>query len=79
MQEGEDGIEQPVYYMSRALRDAETRYPRAKHTCLSLIYVAQKLQHYLLAHTMHLMTKSNPIRMLLQRPVLSSRLAQWLL
>ena len=24
MQEGEDGIEQPVYYMSRALRDAET-------------------------------------------------------
>ena len=25
------------------------------------------------------MTKSNPIRMLLQRPVLSGRLAQWLL
>ena len=79
MQEGEDGTEQPVYYVSQVLRDAETRYPRAKRTCLSLIYAAQKLQHYLLAHTVHLMMKSNSIRMLLQRPVLSSRLAQWLL
>ena len=78
-QEGEDGIEQPVYYVSRALRDAKTRYLRAECTCLSLIYATQKLRHYLLAHTMHLMTKSNLIKTLLQRPVLSGRLAQWLL
>ena len=65
--------------MSKALRDVETHYPRAERTCLSLIYVAQKLRHYLLAHTVHLMTKSNPIRTLLQRPVLLGRLAQWLL
>ena len=78
-QESEDGTEQPIYYMSRALRDAETHYPRTEHTCPSLIYATQKLRHYLLAHMVHLMTKSNPIRTLLQRPVLLGRLAQWLL
>ena len=65
--------------MSSALRDAEMRYLRVECTCLSLIYAAQKLRHYLLAYTLHLMMKSNPIRMLLQRPALLGRLAQWLL
>ena len=57
----------------------KTPYLRVEHSCLSLIYVAQKLQHYLLAHMVHLMTKSNLIRTLLQRPVLLGRLVQWLL
>ena len=63
--ESEDGTKQPIYYMSRAFRDTETHYPRVEHTCPSLIYAMQKLQHYLLAHMVHLMTKSNPIRTLL--------------
>ena len=65
------------------LKDAESRYSRAEKACLSLslslIYVAKQLQHYFLAHTVYLMTKSLPIRSLLQHPVLSRRLAQWLL
>ena len=61
------------------LKDAETRYLRAKKACLSLIYAAQRLRHYFLAHTVYLMTKSHPICSLLQRPVLFGRLAQWLL
>uniref|UniRef100_A0A2N9HJV8 Uncharacterized protein n=1 Tax=Fagus sylvatica TaxID=28930 RepID=A0A2N9HJV8_FAGSY len=40
---------------------------------------AMRLRHYFLAHKIQLMTKSHPIRSLLQRPVLSGRLAQWLL
>jgi ribonuclease HI len=78
-QEDKEGVEQPIYYVSRALRDAETRYARAELACLSLVYATQKLRHYFMAHTVHLMTKSHPIRTLLRRPVLSGRLAQWLL
>ena len=37
------------------------------------------MRHYFLAHTIYLMTKSHPIRSLLWCPVLSGRLAQWLL
>ena len=31
------GIEQPVYYISRILKDAETRYPKAKRACLAIV------------------------------------------
>ena len=61
------------------LKDAETRYSRVEKACLSFIYVAQRLRHYSLAHTIYLMTKSHPIRSLLRRPILFGRLAQWLL
>jgi hypothetical protein len=78
-QEDNDGVEQPIYYVSRALKDAETRYSGAERSCLALIYASQRLRHYFLAHKVQLMTKSHPIRSLLQRPVLTGRLAQWLL
>ena len=61
------------------LKDVETRYSRAEKACVSLIYAAQRLRHYFLAHIVHLMTKSHPIHSLLRRPVLSRRLAQRLL
>ena len=64
---------------SRKLKDAETRYPRAERACLALIYAAQRVCHYLLAHMIQLLTKSHPIHSLLRQPVLSRRLAQWLL
>uniref|UniRef100_A0A2N9GES1 Integrase catalytic domain-containing protein n=1 Tax=Fagus sylvatica TaxID=28930 RepID=A0A2N9GES1_FAGSY len=40
-QEDESGTEKPVYYVSWALRDAETRYSRAERACLALIFLAQ--------------------------------------
>jgi hypothetical protein len=78
-QENDNGVEQPIYYVSRTLKDAESRYPGAEQSCLALIYASQRLRHYFLAHKVQLMTKSHPIRSLLQRPVLSGRLAQWFL
>ena len=78
-QDDQKEIERSVYYVSRNLKDAKTRYPRAKRACLTLIYAAQRLCHYLLVHTVQLLTKSHPIHSLLRRPVLSRRQAQWLL
>ncbi|CAL2256980.1 unnamed protein product [Prunus armeniaca] len=43
----------------------------------SLIYY--RLRHYFLAHKLQLIVKSDPVRYLLTRPVLSGRLAHWLL
>ena len=64
-QEDDDGIEQPVYYVSRGLKDTETRYSVAERACLALVYASQRLRHYFLAHKIQLMTKSHPIRSLL--------------
>ena len=78
-QDDQEGIKRLVYYVSRKLKDAETRYPKAERACLALIYVAQQLCHYLLAYMVQLLKKSHPIHSLLRQPVLSGRLAQWLL
>ncbi len=78
-QEGDDSIERRIYYVSYALKIAEAKNPRAECACLALAYVAQRIQHYFLTHTIHHMKKSHPIRTLLRRPILSGRLAKWLL
>ena len=77
--DNQEEIEQPVYYVSTKLKDAETRYPKVERACLALIYAAQRLRHYLLAYTVQLLTKSHLIHSLLRRPILFERLAQWLL
>ena len=73
------GVEQPVYYISRSLKDAETRYPRVEKACLAIVYASQRLRHYFLIYEVWLMTKSNAIKALLQQPILSGRISQWLL
>ena len=78
-QEDGGGIEQLVYYISRALKDAKTRYPRAERACLAIVYASQRLHHYFLAYEVWLMTKSHAVKALLQQPILSRRISQWLL
>ncbi|CAL2270465.1 unnamed protein product [Prunus armeniaca] len=78
-QDDHDGEESPIYYVSRQLRGAEVRYPKTELLCLALVYASQRLQHYFLAYKLHLIVKSDPVRYLLTRPVLSGRLARWLL
>ena len=77
-QEDDDRNEQPVYYVSKTLKDAETRYPRIEKTCLVVIYASQRLKRYFSAHQILLVTKSHPIKTLLHQPLLTGRIAQWL-
>ena len=74
-QEDGGGVEQPMYYISHALKDAETRYLRAKMACLAIMYASQRLRHYFLAYKVWLMTKSHAIKALLQQPILSGRIS----
>ena len=68
-----------MYYISRALKDAETCYPRAERACLAIVYALQRLRHYFLAYEVCLMAKSHDIKALLQQPILFGRISQWLL
>ena len=77
-QEDDDGNEQPIYYVNRTLKDAETRYPRIERACLVVIYASQRLKRYFSAHQILLVTKSHPIKALLHQPLLMGKIAQWL-
>ena len=43
-QEDDEGNEQPIYYVSRSLKDTETRYPKIERACLMVIYASQRLK-----------------------------------
>ena len=77
--EDDDENEQPIYYISRTLKDAETRYPRIEKACLVIIYASQTLKRYFSTHQILLVTKFHPIKALLHQPLLTGRIAQWLI
>ena len=42
----EGTIQTPIYYVSKALQDVETRYSKIKKLALALVVVARKLRPY---------------------------------
>ena len=58
-QENDQRNEQPIYHVSRTLKDIETRYPRIEKACLVIIYASQRLKRYFSAHQILLVTKSH--------------------
>ena len=74
-QEDGGGMKQPIYYISRALKDVETCYPRAERAYLAIVYASQRLRHYFLGYKVWLMTKSHAIKALLRQPILFGRIS----
>ena len=52
----EGGSQRPVYFISRAFRGAEERYPRMEKLAFALITAARKLEPYFQAHTIVVLT-----------------------
>ena len=44
-----------------------------------MVFTAQKLRHYFLAHQIQIVTRSDPIRYLLSKPALTGKVTRWLL
>ncbi|KAG9450560.1 hypothetical protein H6P81_010525 [Aristolochia fimbriata] len=74
-----DNKERSLYYLSRKLVGAELNYTPIKKICLALIFAIQKLRHYLLAHSTNLISRADPLKYIMSRPILSGRLAKWAL
>ncbi|KAG9453450.1 hypothetical protein H6P81_006354 [Aristolochia fimbriata] len=75
----EDNKERSLYYRSRTLVGAELNYTPIEKTCLALVFAVQKLRHYLLTHSTKLISRADPLKYIMSRPILSGRLAKWAL
>jgi hypothetical protein len=73
-----DGKERVVFYLSRRLLDAETRYPKVEKLCLCLFFTCTKLHHILLSAKTVVICKSDVIKHMLLAPVLKGRLGKWM-
>ncbi|KAK9053624.1 hypothetical protein SSX86_024698 [Deinandra increscens subsp. villosa] len=71
-----EGQQHPVYYVSKTLLDAESRYSYLEKLILALIMASTKLRHYFETHTIIVRT-NYPIKAVLRKPEMSGRLAKW--
>ncbi|KAM3018395.1 hypothetical protein FF2_002147 [Malus domestica] len=77
-QNNEGGKEQAVYYLSRILTDVE-RYSPVEKLCLALYFAANKLRHYMLPCHVHIIAKTDVIKYMLSKPMLTGRIGKWIL
>ena len=69
-------VQQPVYYISKTLVDAETRYLPLEKLLLALVHATRRLPHYFQAHTVYVLTKY-PLQTLLKRSDFTGQIAKW--
>ena len=68
--------QRPMYFISKALVDAETRYSKMELIALALRTTTQKLRLYFQAHPITVLT-NQPLRNILHKPDITGRMLQW--
>ena len=73
-----EGKENAVYYISKKLIEYETKYTLLEKLSIALVWAPKKLQNYMLSHTIHVISKADPLKYLFEKPALNGRLSRWL-
>ncbi|KAL2240957.1 UNVERIFIED_CONTAM: Retrovirus-related Pol polyprotein from transposon opus [Sesamum indicum] len=69
-------IQNPVYYVSKMLQGAKTRYAEIEKLALAVVVTARKLRPYFQSHRIMVRT-NHPLRNILTRPEASGRMIKW--
>ncbi|KFK39732.1 hypothetical protein AALP_AA3G280900 [Arabis alpina] len=72
----ERGEQKSIFYVSKTLTDAETRYPQLEKLALSIVMASRKLRPYFQSHTIVILS-TFPLRTVLHSPSQSGRLSKW--
>ena len=52
----DNGLQKPIYYMSKSLHEAEVKYLLLEKAILVVVHATRKLPYYFQAHTMVVLT-----------------------
>ena len=72
----DSGIQQPVYYVSKSLHEAEVRYLPLEKAILAVVLGTRKLPHYFQAHTIIVLTQL-PLKAILRSADYTGRITKW--
>ena len=72
----EDGIQRPVYYVSKSLHEVEMRYFLLEKAVLAIVHATRKLPHYFQAHIVVVLTQLT-LQALLRKSDYIGRIAKW--
>ncbi|XP_010513419.1 PREDICTED: uncharacterized protein LOC104789418 [Camelina sativa] len=70
------GDQKPIFYTSKSLNDAESRYPTLEKLALAVIVAARKLRPYFQSHSIVVFT-DQPLRTILHSLLQSGRMVKW--
>ena len=51
-----DGVQRPIYYVSKSLHEANVRYLSLEKAILVVVHATRKLPHFFQAHTVVILT-----------------------
>jgi hypothetical protein len=71
-----DTVQCPVYYTSKTMTEAETRYLPLEKVGLALVTAAKKLPQYFQAHTIYVVTQY-PVQAMFQKSDFTGRISKW--
>ena len=72
----DNGIQWPVYYVSKSLNKAEIRYLPLENAILAVVHTTRKLPHYFQAHTVVVLTQLL-LKSILRSENYTERVAKW--
>ena len=72
----DNGLQRPVYYVSKSLHKAEIRYSPLEKAILAVVHASRKLPHYFQAHTVVVLTQL-PLKSVLRTADYIERIALW--
>ena len=75
----EDGIEHPIYYLSRNLNDTEVKYSYVENLSLVVVQVVQRFHHYILLQKTTIVSDCNPMTYILSRQLLGGKYSKWIM
>ena len=53
----DNGVQRPVYYVSKSLHEVEVRYLTLERAILAVVHAMRKLSHYFQSHTVVVQTQ----------------------
>ena len=72
----DNGIQRPVYYVSKSLHEVEVRYLPLEKAILSVVHTTRKLPHYFQAHIIVVLTQL-PLKTLPRSDDYTGKIAKW--
>ena len=72
----DNGLQKPVYCVSKSLHEAEVRYLPLEKAILAVVHAMRKLPHYFQAHTVVVLTQL-PLKFAFRIADYTGRIALW--
>jgi len=74
----DNGIEHPIYYLSKNLNDTESKYSYVEKLALAAIQVIQRFRHYVLFRQTTILSDCNPMTYILSQRLLGGKYSKWI-